>query len=221
MSKMFDLLTLLFLIPFSTLVSATCYGPDACLQGWVWREANPADHVCVTPDVRTQTAQDKAAAASRVNPNGGAFGPDTCLQGYVWREAYTNDHVCVVPATRTQAANDNAQAGDRVASLNVWTNDWHSGPNTYPSIKVNGDHFNFGSVRVAIFDNQNRLMEGWSTVTAKSYDGYVAGAWAYEYELNDCSANVPAGTSNGYAIAQDLTSGCYSKKIPVEFCYNL
>lgn len=218
---MFRTLMVLFVIAFLSLVSATCYGPNACLEGWVWREASPTDYVCVTPDIRTQTAKDNAAAASRVNPNGGAFGPDTCLQGYVWREAYTNDHVCIPPATRTQAANDNAQAGNRVASLSVWTNDWRTGPNTYPSITVNGDHFNFGSVRVAIFDKSNRLMQGWTTVTAKSYSGYVGGAWSVEYSLNDCASNVPAGTSNGYAIAQDLTSGCYSKKILVEFCYNL
>src|SRR5262249_18804269 len=76
---------------------------DRCLQGFVWREAAPTDHVRVTPAVRGQAAADNAQATARRNPAGGPFGPDTCLQGFVWREAFPNDHVCVVPATRTQA----------------------------------------------------------------------------------------------------------------------
>ncbi|CAF2615636.1 unnamed protein product [Rotaria sp. Silwood2] len=87
---------------------------DRCLQGYVWREAKPSDHVCVTPTIRSQTKADNAAADSRRNPFGGDYGPDTCKQGYVWREAYSsNDHVCVLPATRTQVQNDNNQAADR------------------------------------------------------------------------------------------------------------
>jgi hypothetical protein len=81
-----------------------------CLQGYVWREANSADHVCVTPAVRTSTAQDNALASSRRNPGGGPYGPDTCLQGYVWREAFGGDHVCVVPAVRTRTAQENSAA---------------------------------------------------------------------------------------------------------------
>lgn len=86
---------------------------DRCLQGFVWREAAPTDHVCVTPALRAQAAADNAQAAARRNPAGGPFGPDTCLQGFVWREAFPNDHVCVVPATRTQAAADNQAAASR------------------------------------------------------------------------------------------------------------
>ena len=107
--------TVLIFISSLNFVSATCYGPNACLEGW--RQAIPTDYVCV----RTQTAQDNAAAASRVNPNGGPYGPDTCLNGYVWREAYTGDHVYVLPTTRAEVTNDNAQAANRVASLSIWT----------------------------------------------------------------------------------------------------
>ena len=91
------------------------FGPDTCMEGFVWREAcGPGDHVCVAPGTRTQAAQDNAAAASRVQPGGGAFGPDTCLSGFVWREACgPADHVCVPPATRSAAAADNSQAGAR------------------------------------------------------------------------------------------------------------
>jgi hypothetical protein len=87
--------------------------PDRCLQGYVWREANASDHVCVTPLTRARTAQDNAAAASRRSPTGGPFGPDTCLQGFVWREAFAGDHVCVTGQTRQQARDDNAAASRR------------------------------------------------------------------------------------------------------------
>ena len=89
------------------------YGPDTCIQGYVWREAVPADHVCVTPETREQTLADNALADSRRNPDGGDYGPDTCLQGYVWREAVADDHVCVEPGTRDQAYEDNALADSR------------------------------------------------------------------------------------------------------------
>src|SRR4051812_33350064 len=77
--------------------SAQDFGPDTCLQGYVWRGATAADHVCVTPAVRTQVANDNALAAARRSPGGGPYGPDTCLQGYVWRGATAADHVCVTP----------------------------------------------------------------------------------------------------------------------------
>ena len=92
------------------------YGPDTCIQGFVWREANPNDHVCVTPAVRSQTAQENQLAASRRDPNGGPYGPDTCLQGYVWRDAFEGDHVCVTPDIRDEAANDNAAAASRMVA---------------------------------------------------------------------------------------------------------
>ena len=38
---------------------------DTCVQGYVWREAVPGDHVCVTPETRAQAAQDNSLAASR------------------------------------------------------------------------------------------------------------------------------------------------------------
>lgn len=85
-----------------------------CLQGYVWREAVPSDHVCVTPAVRAETRNENTLAASRRNPNGGPFGPDTCLQGFVWREAFSGDHVCVPPSSRTRAQQDNAAAGERI-----------------------------------------------------------------------------------------------------------
>jgi hypothetical protein len=89
------------------------YGVDTCNQGYVWREAQPSDRVCVTPAVRTQTRNENNSAAERREPTGGAYGPNTCKQGYVWREATTNDPVCVTPQVRDQAAEDNKRAGER------------------------------------------------------------------------------------------------------------
>jgi len=83
------------------------YGSDTCIQGFVWREAVPSDHVCVTPQVRQQTRSDNSQADVRRSPTGGPYGPDTCIQGFVWREAFPGDHVCVTPQTRAQAAQDN------------------------------------------------------------------------------------------------------------------
>ena len=89
-------------------------GPDSCASGYVWREAIPSDHVCVTPQVRQQAAYDNSKAASRRNPNGPSVS-NSCVGGYVWREAFQGDAVCVVPAVRQQARDDNAQAANRVA----------------------------------------------------------------------------------------------------------
>jgi hypothetical protein len=86
---------------------------DACMQGFVWREAFSEDHVCVTPQVRMGAAQDNQLAASRRSPNGGLYGVDSCLQGFVWREAAPSDHVCVPPSTRQHTAEDNQLATSR------------------------------------------------------------------------------------------------------------
>ncbi len=91
------------------------YGPDTCQKPYVWREASRKDHVCVTPQVRKQTADQNAQAASHKSPNGGAYGKDTCKQGYVWREAFEGDHVCVAAQVRDQAAEDNKMAKSRKA----------------------------------------------------------------------------------------------------------
>jgi hypothetical protein len=95
------------------LAGAGASDPDTCIQGYVWREAVPGDHVCVTPATRAQATEDNQLADSRRSPTGGDFGPDTCLQGYVWREAVPGDHVCVTPGTRAQATEDNQLADSR------------------------------------------------------------------------------------------------------------
>jgi hypothetical protein len=82
------------------------YGPDTCKQGYVWRDAIPGDHVCVTGDSRTTAANENAIAGSRVDP-GGAYGPNSCVSGFVWREAYAGDVVCVTGARRSEVKQEN------------------------------------------------------------------------------------------------------------------
>jgi hypothetical protein len=91
------------------------HGPDTCLWGYVWRDAGPDDHVCVTPEARDQAARDNELADSRRNPDGGEWGPDTCLDGYIWREAFPADHVCVTPERYDQVQAENADGPDRRA----------------------------------------------------------------------------------------------------------
>jgi len=81
---------------------------DVCASGYVWREAQPMDHVCVTPASRDLVAQENRAAGQRWTT--GAYGPHTCIQGYVWREAFKGDDVCVTPARRDQVREENRLA---------------------------------------------------------------------------------------------------------------
>jgi hypothetical protein len=92
---------------------AYAIAPDTCVRGYVWREAFPGDHVCVTPETREQTQRDNALADRR-RAGRGAYGPDSCVTGYVWRVARPDDLVCVTPQTRDQVAEDNAAAPQRV-----------------------------------------------------------------------------------------------------------
>lgn len=120
---------------FVGLFGLTLLGPhtlavaQTCPTGFVWREAFPGDHVCVTPAQRTQAASDNAQANARREPGPGAFGPDTCRQGFVWRGAFPGDRVCVTPATRDQVAKDNILGDSRVTPLTV-------GPNGPPACKT-------------------------------------------------------------------------------------
>jgi hypothetical protein len=85
-----------------------------CLPGYVWRETNPEDHVCVTLAAHLRAVQDNQLAGSRRDPHGGAYGADTCLVGFVWREAFEGDRVCVTPETRAQTQNENQAAASHI-----------------------------------------------------------------------------------------------------------
>ncbi len=85
-----------------------------CAEGYVWREAIPGDHVCVTPDARSQVQRDNNQALDHRDPKG-ANGVNTCVEGYVWREAAPGDYVCVRPEVRAQAQRDNTEGVNRAA----------------------------------------------------------------------------------------------------------
>lgn len=87
-------------------------GTGRCKPGFVWREARPGDHICVTPQSRALVASENQQADSRRDPNG-AYGPMTCLSGYVWRDAMPGDTVCVTPYRRGIVQAENAQDADR------------------------------------------------------------------------------------------------------------
>ena len=93
-----------------TRAAAASSGRGACLQGFVWREATPDDHVCVPPERRQQVADENRTAIDRVMANGRT---DMCRQGFVWREASPDDHVCVTPAVRAQVRAENQAAASR------------------------------------------------------------------------------------------------------------
>jgi hypothetical protein len=100
----------LVLILFSEkALSIGDFGPDTCMEGFVWREAcGQADHVCVPSATRDQARLDNQAASSRISPTDKTYGPDTCKPGFVWREACgPADHVCVSVEARSQATADN------------------------------------------------------------------------------------------------------------------
>ncbi len=85
------------------LINTAAAQADACKVGYVWREANVQDHVCVTPQARAQVQQDNQLATSRL----AAPGSDACKAGFVFREANVQDHVCVTSQTRAQVQQDN------------------------------------------------------------------------------------------------------------------
>lgn len=203
------------------------YGPDTCLQGWVWREATPTDHVCVTPDTRTQTANDNSQAGARRDPNGGPYGPDTCLQGWVWREAVANDHVCVTTATRSQAASDNSQAAARVDSLRLWGTTYTVGPvcsngtcsststDSIPRYRLYGDHINTGVVYVRLF----RIRDG---VTLHTWSvNATAGASGGQFSLDTNTFSCGAGAADSYFRVYDPVSTRWSDPYYVKTICNV
>jgi hypothetical protein len=84
------------------------YGPNSCVDGYVWRAADDLDYVCVAASVRAQVQADNGAAAQRH-----VQGSQQCVNGFVWRNAFPGDFVCVLPSVRAQAAQDNANTGGR------------------------------------------------------------------------------------------------------------
>jgi hypothetical protein len=178
--------------------AAGSHGPLTCLDGFVWRQATPRDHVCVTPEVRAQTARDNALTTTRRSATAGAFGPDLCVAGYVWREAVPRDHVCVSPATWEQVHDDNLTAGLRRNALRV-----HIGTYTLPEVTCDGgvcanhyastrhywvhaDGINVGIARVGLFwPRQSNPAMSWP-VRARPRSSAPGGELLFETRLPVC-----------------------------------
>ena len=93
------------------LALAIAVGPAAagCKSGYVWRDAQDGDGVCVTPADRAEAKAQNANAPNNRVAGGGNYGPNTCRVGYVWREAFGGDVVCVTPYERQKAQKQNAE----------------------------------------------------------------------------------------------------------------
>jgi hypothetical protein len=188
------------------------HGPLTCLDGYVWRQATPRDHVCVTPEVRAQTAQDNRLAPSRASATSTTFSPDLCGPGYVWREAVPGDHVCVTPATWQQVHDDNRTAGARRNALRVKIEP-DAATGTY---RVHADGINVGVARVAIFrPGQATPSRSWSVIARRSAKG-PGGELSLDTRLPVCTTHPDAilrvrdPSSLRWSSSRRIATGCTS-----------
>jgi hypothetical protein len=204
------------LIP--TGAASASAGPDYCLNGWVWRQARPSDHVCVRAAVRAQARADNAAARNRWIST--TRGPKSCIRGYVWRGAFAMDRVCVTPAVHAQTVADNAKAPDLWVTTNISAGSYYaprdpskpvSPDNFIMKIEVKGDHFNFGQTKVDIRKSNNELV--WSgKVEATSNQGLAGGSFTLKTPVVSCTRLSDDSDANAYVQVQDGLSGRWSDK---------
>jgi hypothetical protein len=189
------------------------HGPLTCLDGYVWRQATPRDHVCVTPAAHAQTARDNAVASSRRSATPGTFGPDLCAPGYLWREALPGDDVCVIPATWQQVHDDNLTAGSRRNALRVKVaRDAATG--TY---RVHADAINVGVARIAVFSpGQTTPARSWAVVAHRSANG-PGGELSFDTGLPVCTTHAHAilrvrdPSSLRWSSSRRIATGCTSR----------
>jgi hypothetical protein len=205
------------------------YGPDTCLNGWVWREVVPTDHVCVTTDERRQVALDNAQAAARRNPAGGPYGPDTCFSPFVWREAIPGDHVCVVTQERARARYDNLNANSRRNDLRISIGTYRPNPVTCNGdvcsttnddaarYSVHVDRINTGSAYIGLYRASDRAWLWGKWVSVPANPSAPGGLLDYNTPKLQCSRGVSA-----YFRVKDGASGRWSSRVPViTGCYTL
>ncbi|MEV7613997.1 hypothetical protein [Streptomyces sp. NPDC089799] len=199
------------------------HGPDTCLEGFVWREARPDDHVCVEPAVRDQVRADNVRSDTTTG-----LGSKECAPGRVWREAYPGDTVCVEPRVRDRAREDNARAADRRVSLRLWAGNWHRETTCdpggdcergadQPMLKLNGSGYNLDRIRLAVRAAKDDRVLWTATVKGTPHAGFPGGSFGIRTDRGDCSA---AGTApvRAYAVAYDVVSGRSSARLPVTVC---
>jgi hypothetical protein len=99
-----------FLLPFGLLPEGAQAIEERvnackCAAGFVWREADAQDFVCVTPDMRALVASENVdGTINRVSAT-----DNTCKSGFVWRDAFDGDGVCVSPAARDRVHQENRE----------------------------------------------------------------------------------------------------------------
>jgi hypothetical protein len=113
----------LCLIATCTLMSAAApasaiqhrYLKCQCVSPTLYRGADSADYVCVTPASHNLIIQENAQASNlRVSA-----ADNHCKSGFVWRDAFDGDGVCVSPAARDRVHNENAHWGANVDSVDA------------------------------------------------------------------------------------------------------
>src|SRR4051794_242291 len=196
------------------------FGPDTCLNGFVWREAVPNDHVCVTPGVRTQAANDNAFAASRW-VGYGPYGPHTCVNGFVWRGAVPGDDVCATPETRDQTRRDNAAAATTRNSIRVALGVYRPAqPPCTGSVcsqtsddalryRVRADRLNVGSALVVLYRLDGKYVKGWHA-TVPAHPSAPGGYLSFPTGKLQCP-----GAANSYFRVIDGSSGRRSDRLYV------
>ena len=180
------------------------YGPDTCLNGFVWRDAAPGDHVCVTPDIRAQAADDNAHAAERTTRYG-PYGPNTCMYGLVWRAAFVGDQVCVDPEIRDQAIADNAKAAARRNDVRTALGIYLSGGARRYVVRT--DRINAGLAIVILFRIDGKVLRSWRALASPSTSGGPGGYLNFRTGAAQCH-----GAANGYVRVEDGTSGRWSSR---------
>jgi hypothetical protein len=188
------------------------HGPLTCLDGYVWRQATPRDHVCVTPAARAETARDNALAASRRSATPATFGPDLCTPGYVSREAVPGDQVCVTPSTWQHVHDDNLTAGARRNALRVKIGR-DAATGTY---RVHADAINVGLARIALFrPGQTMPTRSWPVVARPSANG-PGGELSFDTRLPVCATppnaivRVRDPSSLRWSSSRRIATGCSS-----------
>lgn len=99
-------------VAIATVTPTDVVGPNACKGGYVWRQIDAFDFVCVTPQ-RKASVDWETANAPLSMPNKYLF--VTCPSGYVERRAFPTDFACVPPQSRADAEADNLAAWSRLA----------------------------------------------------------------------------------------------------------
>jgi hypothetical protein len=157
--------------------------------------------------VRDQVHVDNASAASRRDPNGGAYGPNTCLSGYVWRAAIPGDVVCVTPPTRSQAASDNRLAAVRRNTLHTTVATYYKGDS--PRYLVTTDHINLGRATVALYASSGARLATWSKAVVDD-PAVPGGRLTLRSGVLSCY-----GQRNAYFKVRDPSSGRWSAPVYV------